>query len=446
MSPIFIRGAFMMNIPEYVYNVINRLEENGFSAYIVGGCVRDYLLGREIHDFDIASSALPEEMLEIFKDYKTVENGIKHGTVAVVSKGKLVEVTTFRSDGTYSDSRRPDSVSFVRNIEEDLARRDFTINAMAYRESEGIIDPYGGQDDLKNKIIRCVGNPHKRFSEDALRIMRGMRFASVLGFQIDQKTMSAMLETKYLLEKIAKERISVELRGMLLGIDVYNTLMSCREIIYELIPELRVESDYLMERYPDMTLWEHTAKAVDLAKGFNEKLCMLLHDIAKPFCKVIAEGKESYPNHAEKGAEIAREILSRFRFETCVNKMVLRLIENHSVKFPITLADMRRFVHNFGYDFTECWFNIKYADIFSKPHKEATAQLYYNARKFFEEIYEENLCCTISELDISGNDLKEIGIFGKQIGNVLNQLLEAVISEKCENKKEALVSQALLYS
>lgn len=435
----------MMNIPEYVADVINRLEENGFSAYIVGGCVRDYLLGREIHDFDVASSALPDEMLEIFRDYKIVKNGMKHGTVAVVSKGRLVEVTTFRSDGTYSDSRRPDSVSFVRSIEEDLARRDFTINAMAYRECEGIIDPYGGQEDLKNKIIRCVGNPTKRFSEDALRIMRGMRFSSVLGFEIEPKTLSAMLETKHLLEKIAKERISVELRGMLLGQSVYEVLMLCREVIYELIPELRIENDYVMEKYPDMTLWEHTARAVSIAKNLNGKLCMLLHDISKPSCKVIVDGNEKYPDHAEKSAEIAKKILSRFRFESCINTMVLKLIKNHSIKFPKTLTDMRRFVHNFGYDFTKYWLDIKYADVFSKPHKETTAQLYYNSLEFLQEIYEDNLCCTVSELDISGNDLKEIGILGKQIGLVLNQLLDDVISEKCENKKDMLINQAYLY-
>lgn len=237
----------MMSIPKYVSDVLNRLEENGFSAYVVGGCVRDYLLGRPINDFDVATSALPEEMLEIFKDYKTVDNGIKHGTVAVVSENKLVEVTTFRSDGTYTDSRRPDSVSFERNIEEDLARRDFTINAMAYRKSEGIIDLYGGQEDLKNRLIRCVGNPHKRFSEDALRIMRGMRFASTLGFRIEEETLSAMLETKNLLQKIAKERITSEFRGVLLGESIYDVLMSCREIIYELIPELRIEDSYIMK-------------------------------------------------------------------------------------------------------------------------------------------------------------------------------------------------------
>lgn len=435
----------MMNIPEYVSDVINLLEENGFSAYIVGGCVRDYLLGRPVNDFDVATSALPEEMLEIFRDYKTIENGIKHGTVAVVSKGKLVEITTFRSDGAYSDSRRPDSVSFVRSIEEDLARRDFTINAMAYSKSEGIIDLYGGQEDLKNGIIRCVGNPHKRFSEDALRIMRGVRFSSVLGFKVEAETMSAMLETKHLLKKIAKERITSELRGMLLGNEIYETLIQCREIIYEIIPELSIESNYVMKKYPDMTLWEHTARAVSLSKNLNERLCMLLHDAAKPFCKTTIDGVEKYPNHAEKGAEIAREILSRFRFERCINMMVLKLIENHSIRFPKTLADMRIFVRDFGYDFTEYWLDIKYSDVFSKPHKESTAQLYYNAVKFFEEIYERNLCCVVAELDISGNDIKNIGISGKKIGFVLNQLLEAVIYEKCENKKEALVKQALLY-
>ena len=433
----------MMNIPDYVSDVINRLEDNGFSAYIVGGCVRDYLLGRETHDFDVATSALPEEMLEIFKDYKTVDNGIKHGTVAVVSKNRLVEVTTFRSDGTYTDSRRPDTVSFVGNIEGDLARRDFTINAMAYRESEGIIDLYGGQEDLKNKVIRCVGNPHKRFSEDALRIMRGMRFASVLGFRIEEETLSAMLETKGLLEKIAKERITSELKGVLLGDSIYDTLMSCREVIYELIPELRIEDNYIMKKYPDMTLWEHTVRAVSMSKNLYERLCMLLHDVAKPYCKVMVDGKEKYPNHAEKGAEIAKEILFRFKFDKQTNIVVLKFIKNHSVRFPKTLADMRRFVRDFGYDFTKDWLDIKYADVFSKPHKESTAQLYYNAVKFFDEIYEKNLCCAISELDISGDDLKKIGITGKNIGVILNKLLEEVISENCENKKEILVSKAL---
>lgn len=433
----------MMNIPKYVSDVLNRLEENGFSAYVVGGCVRDYLLGRPINDFDVATSALPEEMLEIFKDYRTVNNGIKHGTVAVVSEGRLVEVTTFRSDGTYTDSRRPDSVSFVRNIEEDLARRDFTINAMAYRESDGIIDLYGGQEDLKNKLIRCVGDPHKRFSEDALRIMRGMRFASTLGFGIEEETLSAMLETKHLLQKIAKERITSEFRGMLLGESIYDVLMSCREVIYELIPELRVEDSYIMKKYPDMTLWEHTVRAVSMSKNLYERLCMLLHDVAKPYCKVMVDGKEKYPNHAEKGAEIAEEIISRFRFEKLVNKAVLKLIKNHSIRFPKTLVDMRRFVRDFGYDFTSDWLDIKYADVFSKPHKESTAQLYYNAVRFFDEIYEKNLCCAITELDISGDNLKEIGITGKNIGVILNKLLEEVISENCENKKEILVSKAL---
>lgn len=363
----------MMSIPKYVSDVLNRLEENGFSAYVVGGCVRDYLLGRPINDFDVATSALPEEMLEIFKDYKTVDNGIKHGTVAVVSENKLVEVTTFRSDGTYTDSRRPDSVSFERNIEKDLARRDFTINAMAYRKSEGIIDLYGGQEDLKNKLIRCVGNPHKRFSEDALRIMRGMRFASTLGFRIEEETISAMLETKSLLHKIAKERITSEFRGMLLGESVYDVLMSCRGVIYELIPELRIEDSYIMKKYPDITLWEHTVKSVSMSKNLCERLCMLLHDVAKPSCMVMVDDKEKYPNHAEKGAEIAKEILSRFRFEKIVNTEVLKLIKNHSIRFPKALADMRRFVRDFGYDFTKDWLDIKYSDVFSKPYKESTA-------------------------------------------------------------------------
>jgi tRNA nucleotidyltransferase (CCA-adding enzyme) len=326
-----------------------------------------------------------------------------------------------------------------------LARRDFTINAMAYRKSEGIIDLYGGQEDLKNKLIRCVGNPHKRFSEDALRIMRGMRFASTLGFRIEEETLSAMLETKNLLQKIAKERITSEFRGVLLGESIYDVLMSCREIIYELIPELRIEDSYIMKKYPDITLWEHTVKSVSMSKNLCERLCMLLHDVAKPSCMVMVDDKEKYPNHAEKGAEIAKEILSRFRFEKIVNTEVLKLIKNHSIRFPKALADMRRFVRDFGYDFTKDWLDIKYSDVFSRPHKESTAQLYYNAVRFFDEIDEKKLCCIISELNISGDDLKKFGIVGKNIGIVLNKLLEDVISENCKNKREVLLKQALLY-
>lgn len=326
-----------------------------------------------------------------------------------------------------------------------MARRDFTINAMAYRKSEGIIDLYGGQEDLKNRLIRCVGNPHRRFSEDALRIMRGMRFASVLGFRIEEETLSAMLETKNLLQKIAKERITSEFRGMLLGESVYDVLMSCREVIYELIPELRIEDSYIMKKYPDITLWEHTVKSVSMSKNLCERLCMLLHDVAKPSCMVMVDDKEKYPNHAEKGAEIAKEILSRFRFEKIVNTEVLKLIKNHSIRFPKALADMRRFVRDFGYDFTKDWLDIKYSDVFSKPHKESTAQLYYNAIRFFDEIDEKKLCCIISELNISGDDLKKFGIVGKNIGIVLNKLLEDVISENCKNKREVLLKQALLY-
>ena len=299
--------------------------------------------------------------------------------------------------------------------------------------------------DLKKRLILWVGNPHRCVSEDAVRIMRGMRFAAVLGFRIDEETLSAMLETKKLLQKIAKERITSEFRGMLLGESVYDVLMSCREVIYELIPELRIEDSYIMKKYPDITLWEHTVKSVSMSKNLCERLCMLLHDVAKPSCMVMVDDKEKYPNHAEKGAEIAKEILSRFRFEKIVNTEVLKLIKNHSIRFPKALADMRRFVRDFGYDFTKDWLDIKYSDVFSKPHKESTAQLYYNAIRFFDEIDEKKLCCIISELNISGDDLKKFGIVGKNIGIVLNKLLEDVISENCKNKREVLLKQALLY-
>ena len=429
----------MIIIPKYASIIISRLENAGYSAYIVGGSVRDSLLGREVHDFDITTSAIPEEILKIFNSFKTVKNGIKHGTVGVVSDGRLVEITTFRSDGKYTDARRPESVSYVKKIEDDLARRDFTVNAIAYNERDGIIDPYGGQGDLKAKIIRCVGNPEKRFSEDALRILRGIRFASVLGFDIEADTLQAMLNTKHLLKKIAAERISAELKGTLLGNGVLNTLLTYREFIYEIIPELEPQSCYVMKKYPDITLWEHTAKAVNMTeRSFPERLAMLLHDVAKPHCKVIINGEEKYPDHALKGENTAKVVLARLRYDKRTNTAVLKLIENHSIRFPKTLIDMRLFVHDNGLEFTKMWLDIKHADVFSKSHKESTAQLYYNAMRFFNEIVDKKLCCTIEELNISGNDLIEMGIRGRKIKTVLDNLLKSVIYNECENETQSL--------
>ncbi len=433
----------MIIIPKYVSDIISLIENAGYSAYIVGGSVRDLLLGREVHDFDIATSAVPEEILRIFKSFRAVKNGIKHGTVGVVSDGILVEITTFRSDGKYTDLRRPDSVSYVKKIEDDLARRDFTINAVAYSERDGIIDPYGGQRDLETKIIRCVGNPETRFSEDALRIMRGLRFSSVLGFDIEAGTLQAMLNKKHLLKKIAAERISSELKGTLLGDGVLNALLSYRDIIYEIIPELETQSGYVMKKYPDITLWEHTAAAVSMTeKCFPERLAMLLHDVGKPRCKVIINGEEKYPGHSSASAETAQKILSRLRYDKKTNAYVMKLIESHSLLFPKTLIEMRLFVRDHGLEFTKMWLDIKRADVFSKTHEKSTEQLYYNAIEFFNEIVRGKLCCTISELDISGNDLIEIGINDRKIKNALNILLEAVIFNKCENEIQALKKYA----
>ena len=304
-----------ITIPAYVREIIDRLNSRGFSAYAVGGAVRDCALGLFPDDWDVASSALPEEIESTFSDFRVIETGIKHGTVSVVTGGNAVEITTFRKESGYSDNRHPDAVEFVGDIAEDLRRRDFTVNSLAYNEKDGLIDLYGGLSDIKNKIVRAVGNPEERFSEDSLRILRAVRFSSKLGFSIEKQTLDAAEKLKSRLKNVSAERIFSELVKTLCGKDVFNALMNYREIIAEIVPEIRPCFDFDQHsKWHLYDVYEHIVRSVAaIAPEPALRMTMFLHDIAKPAAFFMRDGEGHFYGHADLSAKIAERILLRLK-------------------------------------------------------------------------------------------------------------------------------------
>lgn len=321
-------------IPENVEKIIDKLEGSGFEAYIVGGCVRDSILGKEPKDYDITTSALPEQVKTCLDGYSVIDTGIKHGTVTVIADDEYIEITTFRIDGNYSDHRRPDSVSFSENLLDDLSRRDFTINAMAYNRRTGVIDKFGGQKDLFRRIIKCVGEPAVRFNEDALRIMRALRFASELNFTVDTITSAAIHDLRRLLGSVSVERISRELNLLLTGAAPSNVLMEYGDVIATFIPELRPCIGFDQHsRYHVYDIWTHTAVAIEHSKNDKDvRLALLLHDIAKPeCCHFDEEGNGHFPGHERRGAEIAANVLHSLHYSNDTIDTVTTLIKYHYI-------------------------------------------------------------------------------------------------------------------
>ena len=376
---------FEINIPDFVEDVLNRLTEAGYEAYIVGGCVRDALMGRTPGDWDVCTSALPEETLAVFAGEKTIETGIKHGTVTVMSQGQPVEITTYRIDGEYEDGRRPKEVEFTRCLEEDLARRDFTINAMAYHPKTGIVDLYGGRDDLKVGLIRCVGEPSRRFKEDGLRIMRGLRFASVLDFSIEPKTDQAMRQLKDNLNQVSKERINVELSKLLLGSKADAILAVFIEILEVAAPGIEIPKRSLQCLPANLP--------IRLAAVFPK-------DTGKWLRELKYDGNT---------IRLAR-VLSRLDGTPALTEPKL---------------EMLKFLHRYGEKTTI----LHYARAGEKE-LEALVQL-----------LKEEPCYEYRHLAINGDDLIEAGIDrGPKLGDALDRLLNLVIEGEVENEKEALLA------
>ncbi len=430
-------------------DILSILEKAGFSAYIVGGCVRDTLMGIPIHDYDITTNALPQQIIEVFSDHKVIPTGIKHGTVTVFHNDEPFEITTFRIDGEYTDSRRPNSVTFTVSLREDLARRDFTMNAIAMDLNGNIYDPFGGEDDIRNGIIRCVGNPTERFTEDALRILRAIRFSSVLGFDIEEKTAEAIHSLKSRLDNISAERISVELMKLLGGRNCVSVLLEYRDIIGQIIPELIPAFDLDQHSpYHKYDVYEHIVRAVNAVPTDIEgadilRLTMLLHDVGKPVCfKLDENGRGHFKGHAKVGAEMSKDILHRLKFDNKTINTVHDIIYRHSDKIE-SEKQIKRIINQIGFEKFLLLIEAKKADNKAK-HSFVLAEIdeFDSYSHTARHLMAENACMSISALAVNGTDLMEIGYTGKEIGVCLNNILELVIDEKIENNREKLLKYA----
>ncbi len=436
-----------LKIPEKARLIIDRLECFGYEAFCVGGAVRDTLMGCPAGDWDITTSAPPEETKRIFADLKTLDTGIKHGTVTVIFESTPFEVTTYRIDGDYDDNRHPEKVEFTKNLTEDLKRRDFTVNAIAYNPKSGIFDPLEGQADIYNSIIKTVGDPEKRFREDGLRIMRALRFSSVLGFEIEEKTKKAIHSEKELLKNISAERLFGELTKLLMGKNVFNVLMEFPDVLSVFIPEIAPAVGFKQYgKKHAYNVWEHICHTVStIPQDKILRLTMLLHDLGKvPTHKLNENGDSTFKNHAAVGGEMAKGILLRLKSDKKTLQRVCFLVSNHDFEPPKTKMLLKLSLVDKSPNDIRTLLVIKKSDrgALSESYRdisEETAQ----CLMWLSEIEENAECVTTTQLAIKGDDLKNAGFQGKSINTALNNLLKAVIEEKVENTKDALLTYLL---
>lgn len=440
-----------MNINKGAEKIINILEANGYEAYAVGGCVRDTIMGKTPNDWDITTNCLPEDIVHCFEGVRIIETGLKHGTVTLLIDDETFEVTTYRKDGAYTDNRHPDSVTFVTDLESDLSRRDFTVNAMAYNPRIGLVDLFGGREDIENKCIRCVGEANKRFGEDALRILRALRFASVLNFTINEDTSRAIYELKDNLSNISKERINCEFTKLLTGKRNVDIIREYFDVICVFIPEM---AD--MRGFKQHNSWhiydvlEHTLVALSHANNdIIVRLALLLHDIAKPRMFTMDEnGIGHFHGHPAVSADMAREILNRLRYDKNTISTVVRLIKDHDNRFPPNIKSVKRMMTKLGEENMRRLISIQLADS-SAQNPERSAQRLrdiQDASKLIDIIVTQQQAYSINQLAVNGKDLIEMGIKpGPRLGEILEELLQLVIDDKLENTRDSLISQVLKY-
>lgn len=445
-----------IKIPENAYIVLNELLNNGYNAGLVGGCVRDYHLNKEPHDWDICTSATPTEVQEIFKHYTTLDIGLKHGTVTILVNNEPIEVTTFRTDGIYSDGRRPDSVTFTTNIVDDLSRRDITINSMYYNPNIGLADPFNGLEDLENRIIRCVGTPEERFQEDALRILRVLRFSSKLGFSIDTKTKEAIHNNVHLLDNVSKERIASEFIQILQGENAIEILREFSDVISFIIPEFKNIIGFKQNNpYHIYDVWEHTLVALNQVKNnsLKCKLAILFHDIGKPQCHSIDDtGIDHFYKHGITSKEIFKSTAKRLKLSTVgidknLTSQISDLILYHDTQIVETSKSVKKLLSklNGNIEAFKDLIDVKRSDILAQNpiYAKDRLQSLENILQILEYIKESENCLTIKDLKINGNDLIQLGIpKGKTIGIILNNILNKVINEELTNTKDTLILAA----
>lgn len=437
-----------MDMPKNVDTAINLLQSAGFEAYAVGGCVRDSLLGKTPNDWDITTSAKPEDMKSVFADFHCIDTGIKHGTVTVVIDGEPLEITTFRLDGEYEDNRHPKSVTFTSNLGADLGRRDFTVNAMAYSKMTGTVDLFGGQNDLKNGIIRCVGDPDRRFNEDALRILRALRFASALDFEIEEKTAQSLLKNCALLGNISEERIAKELLKLVCGKGAKRILTGFAPVLFEILPELQpMYKNSHDNPHHCYDIYEHTLIAVEsIDPEPTLRFAMLLHDCGKPAVKKFDEnGVAHFYGHQRISAEISAQILARLKVSNKFRDEILFLVSNHDRwELYENTEKMPRYLSKFGLDGVLNLLKVMRADVLAQsPEYRYRLDQIADAEKTAKNLAAQKPCLSLSELQINGRTLMDIGIpQGRKLGAVLAQLLDEVIDGVTKNTQEALTTRA----
>ena len=432
-----------MKLPDHIQSCLEALEAAGFPAYAVGGCVRDHCLGLTPHDYDICTAALPEQTEAVFAGHRLVTAGKKHGTIGVVTESEVVEITTFRTEGDYRDNRHPEWVEFVTDIEKDLARRDFTVNAMAFSPRHGFADPFGGQEDLRNNILRAVGDPIKRFQEDSLRILRGIRFAVRFGLTVDKATEDAMISQAHLMDNLARERVFDEL-CKLIPVVTAQDLIRFAPVLCRVIPELTPMVGYDQKnRHHIHDLYTHTALVTEHCPGdLTLRWAALLHDIGKPASMTMGEdGQAHYHGHAALSADMADAVLRRLKAPTALREQVVTLIAKHMTLPEPDKKYLRRWLGKLGPETMDALLALQEADTLATgTTHDAELARFSAVRTLLDEIQAENACLSLRDLALNGHDLMALGYSGKAIGQTLNFLLNLVLEEQCENSRQALLA------
>ncbi len=439
-----------ITLPSAVEAAIARLEHAGYEAFAVGGCVRDTLLGRVPNDWDITTSALPAETVAVFADCRTMEIGLKHGTLTVILNGMPLEITTYRHDGEYADNRHPVSVTFTHRVEDDLSRRDFTVNAMAYHPTRGLVDLFGGREDICRGIIACVGDPTTRFGEDGLRILRAIRFASVLDFSIDKKTADAVHNCRHLLRNIAAERIREELCKLICGKGAERVLRDFSDVIAEIIPELGACVGFEQNsRYHCFDVYEHSIRALGYSRSTDlvTRLAILLHDVGKPLCYTEDENGGHFKGHGDAGTELTAEIMRRLRFDNATAESVTALVRYHDRDIPAEPRSVKRLMRKLSDENILRLMEIKRCDrVTHAPAYNTPSQNLVLIPELMRQIRADNECFSLKDLAVNGHDLLALGFSGGHaLGIALNSLLEDVIDGKLPNTREALLQAAKNY-
>ena len=432
----------MIAIPAPARQVLEQLNNSGFAAFVVGGCVRDSLLGRIPGDWDITTAALPQQVHEALAGIPVLDTGLKHGTVTALVGDHRLEITTFRTEGVYSDHRRPDSVTFANTIEQDLSRRDFTVNAMAFSPKTGLIDPFGGQTDLKNGILRAVGDPEKRFDEDALRILRGLRFAARLCFDIEERTAQAMFAQKHLLTALAAERVQAEMLPLLCAPGAVTVLRQYREIFAVILPELAPMFGFDQQNKHHLyDVWEHTLHTMEhIPPRPDLRLVMLLHDCGKPARFTIDfRGDGHFYGHAAEGARRAETALTRLRCDKGTVARVTRLIALHDHDILNSEKSLLRWLRKVGEDDLRDLLTVKIADNLGQHPRYLRVERFKTTLESLDALLQKQPCFDRVALAVTGRDLLALGLRGPDIGAALDRMVEAVIEGRIPNEKEALL-------